>query len=230
GGTIRWAGNPAEAIVNLSATYQQRTSIAPLYNAAGRAENNDRILAQADMILKGTLSQPDVSFDLNFPQTPYVKDELQGYLSDVNNVNQQAISLIVRRSCTPASTQEFGREVNNTLLSAGTEIAFNQLNSIISQSLNMHFLDLNIRSFNDAPASLRYFADRLISTGGVTGRSQTQLHDLVLVPDPVATDAAVTLRLRQAGHPVSSAYTRLSPPSFLFAPHSDYISAVGVVY
>ena len=230
GGTIRWAGNPTDATVNLSATYQQRTSIAPLYNAAGRAENNDRILAQADMILKGTLSQPDVSFDLNFPQTPYVKDELQGYLSDINNVNQQAISLIVRRSFTPASTQEFGREVNNTLLSAGTEIAFNQLNSIISQSLNMNFLDLNIRSFNDASASLRFFDDRLVFTGGVTDRSQNQLNDLMLFSDQIATDAEVTFRLRQDGNLVLRAYNRLNTRNFLFTPYSDYISAVGVVY
>lgn len=182
------------------------------------------------MILKGTLSQPDVSFDLNFPQTPYVKDELQGYLSDVNNVNQQAISLIVRRSFTPASTQEFGREVNNTLLSAGTEIAFNQLNSIISQSLNMNFLDLNIRSFNDASASLRFFDDRLVFTGGVTDRSQNQLNDLMLFSDQIATDAEVTFRLRQDGNLVLRAYNRLNTRNFLFTPYSDYISAVGVVY
>src|SRR5690606_39970234 len=68
---------------------------------------------------------------------------------------RSAISLIVRRSFTPASTQEFGREVNSTLLSAGTEIAFNQLNSIISQSLNVNFFDLNIRSFNDARSEER---------------------------------------------------------------------------
>ncbi|MFD1769110.1 translocation/assembly module TamB domain-containing protein [Sphingobacterium suaedae] len=230
GGTIRWAGNPAEAVINLSATYQQRTSIAPLYNAAGRSENNDRILAQADMILKGTLSQPEVSFDLNFPQDPYVKDELQGYLSDGNNINQQAISLIVRRSFTPASTQEFGREVNNTLLSAGTEIAFNQLNSIISQSLNMNFLDLNIRSFNDATASLRFFDDRLILTGGVSDRSRSQVNDLTLFSDQVATDAEVTFRLRQDGNLVIRAYNRLNTRNFLFTPYSDYISAVGLVY
>ncbi|WP_241462422.1 translocation/assembly module TamB domain-containing protein [Sphingobacterium deserti] len=230
GGTIRWAGNPGEATVNLSATYQQRTSVAPLYNAAGRTENNDRILAQADMILKGTLSQPEISFDLNFPQDPYVKDELQGYLSDGNNINQQAISLIVRRSFTPASTQEFGREVNNTLLSAGTEIAFNQLNSIISQSLNMNFLDLNIRSFNDASASLRFFDDRLILTGGVSDRSRSQLNDLTVFSDQIATDAEITFRLRQDGNLVLRAYNRLNTRNFLFTPYSDYISAVGVVY
>lgn len=230
GGTIRWAGNPSEATVNLSASYQQRTSVAPLYNAAGHVENNDRILTQADMNLKGSLSQPGVSFDLNFPQTPYVKDELQGYLSDVNNVNQQAISLIVRRAFTPASTQEFGKEVNNTLLSAGTEIAFNQLNSIISQSLNVNFLDLNIRSFNDASASLRFFDDRLVLTGGVSDRSQNQLNDLTLFSDQIATDAEISFRLRKDGNLVLRAYNRLNSRNFLFTPYSDYISAVGVVY
>src|SRR5690606_12866674 len=127
GGTIRWTGNPSEAIINLNAIYQQRTAIGPLYNAAGHSGENERVLAQADMLIKGTLSQPDVTFDLNFPQNPYIKDQLQSYLSDANNINQQALSLIVRRSFTPSSTNEIGREVNNTLLSAGTEIAFNQL-------------------------------------------------------------------------------------------------------
>src|SRR5690606_2054536 len=75
GGTIRWAGSPAEVIVNVSAPSQHRTAIVLLYHAAGGAENNDRNFGQADMILKGTLSQPDDSFALNFPQTPYVKDE-----------------------------------------------------------------------------------------------------------------------------------------------------------
>ncbi len=55
------------------------------------------------MILKGQLSQPDITFDINFPQNPGVKDELQGYFSDANNVNQQALSLIVRRSFTPGT-------------------------------------------------------------------------------------------------------------------------------
>ena len=230
GGTIRWTGNPSEATINVSALYQQRTSIAPLYNAAGRAENHERILAQADMNLRGTLSQPEVSFDLNFPQNPYIKDELQAFFSDANNVNQQAISLIVRRSFTPASTQEFGREVNNTLLSAGTEIAFNQLNSIISQSLNVNFFDLNIRSFNDASASLRFFNDRLVFTGGVTDNRNRQINDLTLFTDKVVTDAEMTFKLRQDGNLVLRAYNRLNARNFLFTPNSDYINAVGLVY
>src|SRR5690606_4292940 len=85
GGTIRWTGQPSDATINLTAVYGQRTSLGPLYNAAGRETVEQRVLAQAEMNLNGSLMRPDITFALNFPNDPYVKDELQSYLSDVNN-------------------------------------------------------------------------------------------------------------------------------------------------
>lgn len=230
GGTIRWTGSPSGATVNITAVYQQRTSIGDLYNAAGRAGTDERVLAQADMIIKGTLSQPDVSFDLNFPQTPYVKDELQAYFSDANNVNQQALSLIIRRSFTAGNSGEIGREVNNTLLSAGTEIAFNQLNNILAQSLKINFLDFNIRSLNDASASFRFFDDRLVLTGGIVDRRNIQTTDLTFFSNQVATDAELTYKIRRDGSLMFRAYNRLNTRNILFTPTDDYINAVGLVY
>ncbi|UIR56458.1 translocation/assembly module TamB [Sphingobacterium sp. SRCM116780] len=231
GGTIRWAGNPSEANINLTAIYQQRTSLSALYNAAGQTDNPQRVLAQADMNLKGQLNQPEINFDLNFPQDPYVKDELQGYLSDVNNVNQQALSLIVRRSFTPGSQTDFGKEVNNTLLSAGTEIAFNQLNNIIAESLNINFFDLNIKSLNDASASLRLFNDRLILTGGITDNRNNQLNDLNVFSDRVSTDAEALFYLRKDGRLLLRGSNRLNTRNFLINPNGEeYVSAVGLVY
>ena len=231
GGTVRWAGNPTEANININAIYQQRTSLAPLYNAAGREENPERVLAQADMILKGQLSQPDITFDINFPQNPGVKDELQGYFSDANNVNQQALSLIVRRSFTPGTQTDFGKEVNNTLLSAGTEIAFNQINNIIAQSLNINFFDINIKSLNDASASLRLFNDRLILTGGISDRRSQALTDLNVFSDRVSTDAEAMFYLRKDGRLVLRASNRLNTRNFLLSPNDgEYISAFGLLY
>ncbi|TDQ82795.1 translocation/assembly module TamB domain-containing protein [Sphingobacterium yanglingense] len=231
GGTIRWTGNPSEANINLTAIYQQRTAVGPLYNAAGRTGDDERVLAQADMLIKGTLEQPDITFDLNFPQNPYIKDQLQSYLSDINNVNQQALSLIVRRSFTPNSTSEIGKEVNSTLLSAGTEIAFNQLNNIISQSLNVNFFDLNIRSFNDASASVRLLNDRLILTGGITDRTNYQANDLTFFREGITTDAELTYRLRKDGNLILRAYNRPYTRNFLIRMNEgEYISAFGVVY
>ncbi|WP_444544626.1 translocation/assembly module TamB domain-containing protein [Sphingobacterium alkalisoli] len=231
GGTVRWTGTPREAVINLNAIYQQRTAVGPLYNAAGRSGEDERVLAQADMIIKGTLQQPDITFDLNFPQNPYIKDQLQSYLSDVNNINQQALSLIVRRSFTPSSTNDVGREVNNTLLSAGTEIAFNQLNNIISQSLNVNFFDLNIRSLNDASASVRLLNDRLVLTGGITDRRNYQATDLTFFSEGFATDAELTYRLRKDGNLMLRAYNRPYTRNFLIrANDAEYISALGLVY
>jgi hypothetical protein len=230
GGSIRWTGRPTEATVKLTASYEQRTSLSPLYNAAGRPDNEQRVLAQALMNLDGQLLQPDITFDINFPADPYVKDELQSYLSDVNNVNQQALSLILRRSFSPGSTTDFSREINNTLLSAGTELAFNQLNNLIAQSLNLNFVDLNIKSLNDASASFRFFNDRLVFTGGVTDRRNQQLNDLNVFSNRIATDAELLYLIRRDGRLVLRGSNRLNSRHFLLNPTDEYISALGLIY
>lgn len=229
GGTIRWTGQPADATVNLAAVYGQRTSLAPLYNAAGRETVEQRVLANAVMKLNGSLMRPDITFGLNFPNDPYVNDELQSYLSDANNVNQQALSLIVRRSFSPGSATDFSRELNNTLLSAGTELAFNQLNNLIAQSLNIKFVDLNIRSLNDASASLRLFNDRLIFTGGVA--DMRNVNDLNVFSDRIVTDAELRYLIRKDGRLVLRGSNRLNSRNFLpLTINENYVSALGLVY
>ncbi len=229
GGTIRWTGHPTDATINLAAVYGQRTSLAPLYNAAGRETIEQRVLAHAVMNLTGNLMRPDITFGLSFPNEPYVNDELQSYLSDANNVNQQALSLIVRRSFAPGSATDFSRELNNTLLSAGTELAFNQLNNLISQSLNIKFVDLNIRSLNDASASLRLFNDRLIFTGGVT--DMRNVNDLYVFSDRIVTDAELRYLIRKDGRLVLRGSNRLNSRNSLpLTINENYVSAIGLVY
>lgn len=231
GGNIRWTGKPIEAAIDLTAYYEQRTSLSPLYDAAGRTANEQRVTARAEMELSGQLTRPLINFALEFPADPYVKDELQSYLSDANNVNQQALSLIVRRSFIPGSTSDLSRELNSTLLSAGTEIAFNQLNTIISQSLNLNFIDLNIRSLNDASASLRFFNDRLVFTGGITDLRNQRLNDLnVFSNERIATDAELLYLIRKDGRLVLRGSNRLNTRHFLLNPSDEYISALGLIY
>lgn len=231
GGSIRWSGKPTDATIGLTAYYEQRTSLSPLYNAAGRTVNEQRVIARAEMDLNGNLMRPNISFNLDFPSAPYVKDELQGYLSDANNINQQALSLIVRRSFSPGSTTDLSRELNSTLLNAGTELAFNQLNNIISQSLNLNFIDLNIRSLNDASASLRFFNDRLQFTGGITDLRQQQLNDWnVFRREGIATDAELLYLIRKDGRLVLRGSNRLNTRRFLLTPTDEYISALGLIY
>ncbi|UOE48996.1 translocation/assembly module TamB [Mucilaginibacter sp. SMC90] len=167
GGTIRWTGNPSNAEINLKALYEVRTSKAPLYAAAGlqTPTASSQTLVQAELILTKSLLQPNIDFDFNFPTDPSVKDDLATYLADANNRSQQAISIIVRRNFT-SNSNNLTNQVLGTAGEAVSEFAFNKLNSLISQS-NIKYFDLNIRSFNEASASLRFYGDRLTFNGSL---------------------------------------------------------------
>ncbi|MFI5158585.1 MAG: translocation/assembly module TamB domain-containing protein, partial [Sphingobacteriales bacterium] len=168
GGTIRWTGDPANADINLNAIYEVRTDIAPLYNAAGLAspKGAENVLVQAELIITKSLLHPTIDFDFNFPTDPSIKDDLGTYLTDYNNRSQQALSIIVRRNFTSGTPSNLTNQVLGTAGEAVSEFAFNKLNSFISQS-NIKNFDLNLRSFNDASASLRLFNSRLVFNGSL---------------------------------------------------------------
>jgi hypothetical protein len=168
GGNIRWTGSPANAEINLKAIYEARTDISNLYLAAGSQspQGKKQVLVQAQLILTKSLIHPNIDFDFTFPTEPNIKDDLATYLSDVNNRNQQALSIIVRRSFAPGTGNSLTNEAFQTAGSAVSEFAFNKLNSLISQS-NIKNVDLNIRSYNDASASVRLFNERLRINGSL---------------------------------------------------------------
>jgi hypothetical protein len=169
GGTIRWTGNPNNAEINMRAIYEVRTDIRDLYTAAGiTLPSSEQVLVQANLILTKSLLQPTIDFDFNFPTDPSVKDNLGTYLNDYNNRSQQALSIIVTRRFSPGNGN--GALATQTLSTAGeavSEFAFNKLNTVISQSNTIKSLDLNIRSLNDASASLRLFNERFVLSGSL---------------------------------------------------------------
>jgi len=238
GGSIRWTGNPMEAAINLKALYEVRAGIDQLYLAAGRPpQNNQKVAAEAVMNLSGPLLSPTIAFDINFPANASIKDELQSYLSDINNTNQQALSLIVRRSFAGSAEQSNGIRgiATSTFISAGSELFFNQLNTILTQSLNLNFVDLNIRSFNEASASLRFLNDRLILTGGVTDRTNNtrSFSDFSVIGGGslVAHDVEALYLIKKNGDLVLKASNKLNNNSFLSnLSNDDYVSAIGLVY
>jgi hypothetical protein len=180
GGTIRWTGDPTNAGINLTAIYEVRADISPLYLAAGQAspKGNSLVLVQADLILTNTLLQPVIDFDFNFPTDPSIKDDLGTYLNDYNNRSQQALSVIMRRSF--ASNSNAGNDnLNSQAISWTSEVlsefAFNKLNTVISQSNAIRNLDLNIRSFNDASASLHLYNERILVSGSLYNNTGSDL-------------------------------------------------------
>jgi len=175
GGTIRWTGNPTTAQINLKAIYSLRASLTDLYAAANResSNSNERVLTEVEMGLTGLLLKPDIKLDVFFPSNPAIKEEMQSYFNDDNNRNLQALSLIIRRSFAPGSGKEdLGKQLTSGVASTATELLFNQFNNVLS-SLNLDFVDINIRSLSEANASFRFFEDRIVLNAGIVDRRST---------------------------------------------------------
>jgi len=172
GGTIRWTGDPTNAEINMRAIYEVRADIQPLYAAAGQTSGSTTkasatvVLVQAEMILTKSLLLPVIDFDFNFPTDPGIKDDLSTYLNDYNNRSQQALSVIVTRNFSSGSGQT-NQFTNQALTNAVNELFFTKLNSLIAHSNAIRNLDLNIRSFNDASATVHLLHDRVVLSGSL---------------------------------------------------------------
>lgn len=176
GGSIRWTGNPTTAQVNLKAVYALRASLGSLYTAANRdqsANAGERVQTEVEMGLTGPLMQPEIKLDLFFPNNPAVKDELQAYFSDNDNLRYQAFSLLVQRRFASGSGKEkLGTQLGTVGTNTATELIFNQFNTLLS-SLNLTFVDINVQSLNEASASFKFFNDRIIVNAGIVDNSKS---------------------------------------------------------
>jgi hypothetical protein len=158
GGTIRWNGDPVNARIDLTAYYETRALLAPLYASAGdaaNAETNQRALAQCLLFLKNDLMSPDISFDLRFPENENIKSEVGGYLANYDNLNNQVASLLVIGRFTNFSTQTASSDNNG--------IATGLLSGQLSHLISTRYFDANLD--NGVGGTVRLFNDRITIDG-----------------------------------------------------------------
>lgn len=238
GGTIRWTGNPSDATINLSAAYTTRANLLPLYQAAGRTlsddRRNERVLAEAEMILNGSLLNPDINFGLEFPNNTGIKTELQGYLDNEDNESQQVINLVVRNAFNGSSGAGIGF-TNNDLLGSGLELAFSKLNNIISQSLNIKNLDINVRSQSEIGGSYSFFDNRLKITGNFVNNKynvDNMLDNNILNSSftDLTRDLEMTYNINRDGTFVAKIFQRPTNRDFFNLNRDIYVNGFGLVF
>ena len=238
GGTIRWTGNPTTAQINLKAIYALRASLSDLYTAANRepGSSSERVLTEVEMSLTGSLLKPDPKLDIFFPSNPAIKEDLQSYFNDDNNRNLQALSLIIRRSFAPGTGKEaLGKQLTSGVASTVTELVFNQFNNVLS-SLNLDFVDINIRSLNEANASFRLFNDRVILNAGIVDRRSTNdLSPILFTKNEVGGEVEVLTLIKKDGTLVGKLANK--PPtqqSTFFNPgginQNTNVTSLGLIY
>ena len=150
GGTLSWNGDPLQGQMDVTATYQQRTSLAPILGNNGESANeNIYATVTAVMHLSGDMLLPRIQLGLEFNDAPSsVEGQLTSFLSNIRNdeqeLNRQVFSLLLFRQL--SNVGGFG----NTALAGGGAVQ-NSLGQIVSTQLGLltSQIDQNLEiSFN----------------------------------------------------------------------------------
>ncbi|WP_338762446.1 translocation/assembly module TamB domain-containing protein [Bernardetia sp. ABR2-2B] len=164
GSHITWSGDPFAAQVDLTATYEQMASLAPLITVSDSSilasqEIKRRYPVVVDLFLKGDLLTPDIRFDINIPQYPALiiaggtPISLESYVAafktriqnDDQEMNKQVFSLILLRRLSSQNTFE---GINRSAGSSVSELLSNQLSNLISQVDENLEIDLNVQGLD----------------------------------------------------------------------------------
>ncbi|APG59523.1 N-acetyl-gamma-glutamyl-phosphate reductase [Christiangramia salexigens] len=94
GGSINWDGNPVDAQLDVSAVYSLNANPAVLLE---NPSVNRKIPVDVVINLQGEIEQPDISFDIEFPNaSSTVKSELQYRIDDRASKELQALFLVTQ--------------------------------------------------------------------------------------------------------------------------------------
>ena len=237
GGTIRWTGNPTNAQINLKAIYNLRAPLSDLYQAANRDGSTNATQSaqtEVEMGLTGLLLSPEIKLDIFFPANPAIKEELQSYFNDGNNLNTQALSLIIQRRFAPGTgADNLTEQLGSVGTGTATDLIFNQLNNVLS-SLNLNFVDINIRSINDASASFKLFNDRIILNAGIVQNSRSSTDNTIGFTTNVGREVEILGLIKKDGSLVGRIANKPPTIQSIFAnpgidPYKN-ITSVGMIY
>lgn len=166
GSTISWYGDPYRATLDISASYRQLASLAPLMvrfldpDDINSPETRKKYPSIVELKLKGNLLTPDIKFDINIedypqnnqlPNSSVTLDEVvtafkANLRSNEQEMNRQVFSLIIlRKFSTENSFQVNGQTLGNSL----SEFVSNQLSYWATQVDENLEVDVDLAGLSD---------------------------------------------------------------------------------
>jgi hypothetical protein len=149
GGRIKWTGDPINAALDIKAEYQVRAPLTIFLDEFLQTADNDvQVEARTkqdidlNLLLGGTLYNPLVKFDIDFPSLTgelnnYAESKLRSLRTNEIALNSQVLGLIVFNSFLPT--------VNNSDLNFSNEAvvtAANTLSEFVSSQLSLYLTGL----------------------------------------------------------------------------------------
>ena len=175
GATIAFHGDPLQAVVDLQAAYSVNANLLDLDESFANDRELNRTLVPVNALLNlsGVISQPDISFDIEFPTlTTDVYRKVKSIISTDDLMNQQMLYLLaLGRFYTPEYMGGTGR--NNELASVASSTVSSQLTSMLGQINDNWTIAPNFHSdkgdFSDVEVELalssRLLNNRLLLNG-----------------------------------------------------------------
>jgi hypothetical protein len=185
GGTVTWSGDPFAAHLDLAADYQNlrtpvnnfireylpdpQTDQSGLNEAARRATNVDLTL-----YLDGVLTQPDINFDVGFPDLEgqletFANNKRRQLLLDQNELNRQAFGLIAVGQFLPA---DLSFNVADVAVNTVSEWLSTYLSLLLNDLVSEAFGEESFISSFDFDIAYNNYAASDVQSNQTLGRGQ----------------------------------------------------------
>lgn len=239
GGFIHWSGNPEDADMNMSAIYELRTSLTPLFLSHEHTDAvRKRYPIDCVMKLSGKLMEPDIVFDIQMPtvddftrQQAYDK-----FKNSESEVNKQVFSLMFTNSFSPAQGQGQGETSGGAgagTVTTSTEMLSNQLSNWLSQISNEFDVGVHYRMGDEVnkdqvelALSTQLFNDKMNIDGSVANSSNPTTQNAA----SVVGDINVDYKLTEDGKFRAKAYNKANEGDVLNTQKGPYTQGLGVFY
>jgi hypothetical protein len=212
GSSLAWTGDPLAANLNIDAYYQLTADLAEILDEAVLSNTSrTSVPVQCLLNLTGILTQPNVKFNLNLPNS---EEELNRALQNTVNtdelMNRQIIALLILgKFIPPENLQNSNVFTQNELYSVVSSTLSAQLNNWASQMFDNWGFGVNFRTSgegdsrtNEYEFNFVYSPNNRISINGNLG-----YRDDALSSTPFISDFDFEYKLIQSGKLRAKAYT-----------------------
>lgn len=235
GSRINFIGNPYNTLIDITANYVQKASLAPLFPYDSTGTYKRRYPVTAQLILKGKMVNPDILFNIDVPQVDATtKSKIQLLLSDENELNRQFFSLLLLKSFViPLQYANAGGvTAGNALAANSSEMLSNRLSSALKGLSD--FVDIGV-NYNpgsqtsseqmELTMSKQMFNNRLSIDGSFgVNNNQTQHTSQII------GDVNIEYKLNESGTYILKAFNRTNNNTQMTISGGPYTQGIGIGY
>ena len=212
GSSLAWTGDPLAANLNIDAYYQLTADLAEILDEA-ILSNTSRtsVPVQCLLNLTGILTQPNVKFNLNLPNS---EEELNRALQNTVNtdelMNRQIIALLILgKFIPPENLQNSNVFTQNELYSVVSSTLSAQLNNWASQMFDNWGFGVNFRTTGEGDTRTNEYEFNFIysPTNRISINGNLGYRDDALSSTPFISDFDFEYKLIQSGKLRAKAYT-----------------------